>query len=138
MIQIYNTLEKADWEQLQSIYQRVGWTKHTPAIIQQIFEASHIIAIAMSGDRIVGFGRALSDGIFNGAIYDVVVDPDFQGNGIGKQIIDNLLWHLREVSCVHLIATTGNEAFYHKSGFRPMKTAMGRYRNPALSEEYLI
>ncbi|WP_244401918.1 GNAT family N-acetyltransferase [Parageobacillus sp. KH3-4] len=87
--------------------------------------------------RIVGFGRALSDGVFNAAIYDVVVHRDFQKRGIGKAIVEDLLAQLRHVSCVHLIATTGNEPFYQQAGFKKIKTAMGRYLSRDLAREYL-
>ncbi|WP_316246002.1 GNAT family N-acetyltransferase [Bacillus sp. E214] len=42
----------------------------------------------------MGFGRALSDGVFNGAIYDLVVHTDEQGNGVAKEIINSLLTQL--------------------------------------------
>ena len=48
-----------------------------------------------------------------------------------------LLKELSNVSCVHLISTTGNEEFYHKLGLKKLKTGMARYLNPNLSDEYL-
>ncbi|MEK1829489.1 GNAT family N-acetyltransferase (plasmid) [Priestia megaterium] len=85
----------------------------------------------------VGFGRAISDGVFNAAIYDVVIEDIHQNKGFGQQIIGNLLAQLKEISCVHLVATTGNEEFYRKIGFSKLKTAIARYLNPTLTEEYV-
>ena len=95
------------------------------------------VTFAIGDNRILGFGRAISDGVFNAAIYDVVVHSDYQGMGIGKLIIEDLLHNLRDVSCVHLISTTGNESFYRQAGLKKTKTAMARYLNPVLSEKYL-
>ena len=57
--------------------------------------------------------------------------------GVGKLIMEDLLNNLRDISCVHLISTTGNENFYRCVGLKRVKTAMARYLNPALDEEYL-
>jgi GNAT superfamily N-acetyltransferase len=136
-IHVYRDLSKANWQEMKDVYESVGWMKHSKEIIQQVFEASDVIALAVYNGRIVGFGRALSDGVFNAAIYDVVVHRDFQGHGIGKAIIEDLLEQLKHVSCVHLIATTGKEEFYQKAGLKKLKTAMARYRNFDLAREYL-
>jgi GNAT superfamily N-acetyltransferase len=87
--------------------------------------------------RIIGFGRAMTDGVFNAAIYDVVVHLDFQKQVIAKKIMEFLLDKLRNVSCVHLISTTGNEDFYRNLGLKRVRTGMARYLNPLLSDEYL-
>jgi len=48
-----------------------------------------------------------------------------------------LLDKLSNVSCIHLISTTGNEEFYRKLGLKKLKTGMARYLNTSLSDEYL-
>ncbi|MGV3466866.1 MAG: GNAT family N-acetyltransferase [Heyndrickxia sp.] len=130
-------LTDINWEEMRQVYQSVGWNKHTEEIIQTVFLASNVVIIVRAGKRIVGFGRALTDGVFNAAIYDIVVHKDYQGLGIAKQIIAHLLKKLEGVSCIHFISTTGNEAFYKKQGFKKVKTGMARYLNAALAQEYL-
>ncbi|MBB2478795.1 GNAT family N-acetyltransferase [Bacillus sp. APMAM] len=130
-------LSNVNWTEMKQVYQSVGWNKHTEEIIQSVFQASNVIVIVRDEMRIVGFGRALTDGVFNAAIYDVVVHKHFQGKGIAKQIIMHLTRRLERVSCIHLISTTGNEAFYEKMGFQKLKTGMARYLNSSLAEEYL-
>lgn len=125
-------------ESMQQVYQSVGWNKHTIEMINQVFTVSTHVAIAFKEDRLIGFGRALSDGVFNGAIYDLVVHTDEQGNGVAKEIINSLLTQLKSVSCIHLISTVGNEEFYKKCGFYPLKTGMARYLNQELAETYLV
>ncbi|MDV6379476.1 GNAT family N-acetyltransferase [Sporosarcina sp. GW1-11] len=70
-------------------------------------------------------------------MYDVVVHQKYQGQGIAKKIMEYLLDKLRNVSCVHLIATTGNEEFYRKLGLNKVKTGMARYLSSSLSDAYL-
>lgn len=136
-MEIHSDFSKANLDEIKDIYTSVGWTKHTKGIIQQVFEASNVIALVTVEDRIVGIGRAMSDGVFNAAIYDVVVHRDFQKQGIARKIMEYLLGQLRDVSCVHLISTTGNEEFYRKLGLKRIKTGMARYLNPKLMDEYL-
>jgi len=132
-----NSIENVEWSRMKEIYHSVGWTNHNEEKIKKVFQSSNVVTIAYDEDNIAGFGRALSDGVFNAAIYDVVVDEHYQNKGIGQQIIENLLAQLKDISCVHLVSTAGNEEFYRKAGFRKMKTGMARYLNPSLAEEYL-
>ena len=125
-------------ESMQLVYQSVGWNKHTVEIIHQLFTVSTHVAIAFKEGKIIGFGRALSDGVFNGAIYDLVVHKEEQGKGVAQQILDTLLMQLKSVSCIHLISTVGNEEFYKKCGSRTVKTGMARYLSNELTETYLI
>ncbi|MED3561885.1 GNAT family N-acetyltransferase [Bacillus xiapuensis] len=122
---------------MRGVYESVGWNKHSNEVIKQVFEASNVHVFAELDGRIVGFGRALSDGVFNAAIYDVVVHKEYQKLGIAKRILDLLLAQLQNVSCIHLISTTGNEEFYRKAGFKKIKTGMARYLNSTLIAEYL-
>ncbi|MED4835279.1 GNAT family N-acetyltransferase [Priestia megaterium] len=132
-----NSIENVEWSRMKEIYRSVGWKNHDEEKVKKVFQSSNVVAVAYDENKIVGFGRALSDGVFNAAIYDVVVDKHYQNQGIGQQIIENLLAQLNDISCVHLVSTAGNEEFYRKAGFRKMKTVMARYLKPALEEEYL-
>ncbi|WP_026676316.1 GNAT family N-acetyltransferase [Fictibacillus gelatini] len=136
-VNIHNDKTNANWEEVKEVYASAGWNKHTIEIIQKVFEASQLAVFATIDNRIVGIGRAMTDGVFNASIYDVVVHKDYQELGIGKKIMENLLGQLQEISCVHIIATTGNEGFYRKLGLKKAKTAMARYLNPSLAKEYL-
>jgi predicted N-acetyltransferase YhbS len=71
---------------------------------------------------LIGSARALSDGIFSSAIYDVLVEPEYQGQGVGKALMNNLLSRLPKRS-VMLISTHGHEGFYQKLGFKRLRTA---------------
>ncbi len=126
-----------DLEGMKEVYQSAGWLKHSTDVIGQVFDASNVKVIVQSGDRIIGFGRAMSDGVFNAAIYDIVVHEEWQNRGIARRILGHLLDRLKGVSCVHLISTTGNEEFYMKCGFRKVKTGMARYVRAEQRDEYL-
>ena len=127
-----------DVEDMREVYYSNGWEGHSQEDIIKIFNISTHVIIAKKDAKVVGFIRALSDGVFNAAIYDLVVHIDYQQQGIGKAMINLMLEHLGELSCVHLISTTGNEVLYEKMGFRKLKTGMAIYQNQKLKDEYTV
>ena len=85
------------------------------------------------GDRLIGFGRALTDGGRQAAIYDIAVEPAWQGQGVGDMIMCNILARIEGCN-VLLYANPGRESFYQRFGFRVMKTAMARFADAAEME----
>ena len=94
---------------------------------------SHTVCSAYADGRIIGFGRALSDGEYQSAIYDVVVLPEFQNRGVGRSIMEALLEQLPKNAPVLIYAAPGKQDFYRKFGFGNLKTGMGLFPNPAMS-----
>ncbi|QIH77436.1 GNAT family N-acetyltransferase [Macrococcoides canis] len=135
-ISIYNCYEEQDITRMVEVYKSVGWMNHDYNKVSIILNNSTHIAIAKLDDNIIGFARALSDGVFNAAIYDVVVCPEYQKRGIAKLLLENLLAQFEDLSCIHLISTTGNEAFYKKIGFKKLTTGMAIYHKSHLEKEY--
>ncbi|WP_374939779.1 GNAT family N-acetyltransferase [Bacillus sp. MCCB 382] len=137
-VTIVNQFEEGQLHEIKDVYESVGWMKHSIEVISIIFQRSDVVSISVYDGRIVGVGRALTDGVFNATIYDVVVHRDYQRRGIASYIMRDLLEQLKNISCIQLISTTGNEAFYRKHGLKNLKTGMARYLNPSLAEEYLV
>ena len=99
---------------------------YEPHVHKKAFENSHTRIFAYQDGRLIGFGRAISDGVYQAAIYDVAVIPEFQGRGIGTTIVKNILSKLP--SCNFILYTMpGKEDFYRKLGFRRMKTGMASF-----------
>src|SRR3954468_11567242 len=96
-LRIHSDFSKVNLDEMKEIYSSVGWTKHTKEIIRQVFEASNVVALVTVNGRIIGFGRAMTDGVFNAAIYDVIVHPEFQKQGIARQIMEYLLDKLSNI-----------------------------------------
>lgn len=71
------------------------------------------------GQQLIGFARATSDCIYRATIWDVVIHPDYRGNGLGCQLVETVLSHprLQRVERVYLM-TTHQQEFYEKIGFR--------------------
>lgn len=118
------------WEELALLYERAPLgPKRAPEKLRVAFENSFLKVFAFDGIRLVGAGRALSDGVWRAAIYDVAVLPEYQGREIGGTIIRQLIQDAG-VDVIMLYAAPGKEAFYEKFGFRRMKTAMAIMPDP--------
>ena len=87
MFELDRSFKNKDLTQLKAVYRSVGWNKHDEENIQRIFENSTHYVFAIEHDCVIGFARAISDGVFNAAIYDVVVHADDQGKGIARHLI---------------------------------------------------
>jgi ribosomal protein S18 acetylase RimI-like enzyme len=74
-------------------------------------------------ELLIGFARATSDGIYRATIWDVVIHPDYQGNGLGSKLVETVLSHprMQKVERVYLM-TTHQQEFYEKIGFEVNNT----------------
>ena len=86
---------------------------------------------AWDDGRLVGFGRVISDGVYQAAVYDMAVIPEYQRQGIGTMIMQNILNKISNCNII-LYAAIGKEGFYSTLDFRKMKTGMALFRNPEL------
>ena len=68
---------------------------------------------------LVGFGRIISDGIYHALIVDVMVHPDYQNKGIGREIMNRLIAKCKEykIRDVQLFAAKNKFTFYEHLGF---------------------
>lgn len=124
-IQVVKT---ADGDQLLNLYRLAGWwqTDDDPRhrqLVNAIVQNTWRFVIASMGDRIIGMGRAISDGVSDAYIQDVTVHPDLRGQGIGKAIIRKLVEQLRTdgLQWIGLISEPGYQGFYNSLGFTEMK-----------------
>ena len=117
-----------DWGYIQKFLENVGMASQKPEIHQRAFQASYATVFIYENNELLGFGRAISDGEYQAALYDIAVHPESQGKGVGRLIIQELLSKLPTCNVI-LYATPGMEGFYKKLGFGLMKTGMAIFTN---------
>jgi len=80
---------------------------------------SCVVVSAWQAGRLVGLGRATSDGVFRAVLWDVVVASEQQGQGLGRKIVQTLLSYpaVARAERVYLM-TTNSSGFYEKLGFK--------------------
>ena len=134
-LEIITDCSNVDWQTIADLLKKVGMAYHEPEVHRRAFEASHTTVFVYQNSQLLGFGRAISDGEYQGAIYDVAVLPEAQGKGIGRIIIQTIKEKLPTCNLI-LYATPGMEGFYKKLGFGLMTTGMAVFTNPQAMEKF--
>ena len=130
-----DSLDAVDWEELSSLYRVAPLGNKKAADLQVVFTNSMFRCFVYDTGRLIGVGRALADGIDCSYLCDIAVHPDYQGQGLGKEIV----LRLRDLSKSHrkiiLYAAPGKDGFYLKLGFKRMPTAMPIFQDQAQAVE---
>ncbi len=108
------------------IYNKTEMKRSDSEKVDRAFSNSQVVASVWFQERLIAVGRMITDFEMYSSIYDVVVDTDFQKKGLGQKIMQALIEKAPK-TCIYLTSTFGNEAFYHKQGFRFHKSAMALY-----------
>lgn len=119
-IRFSDRYEEVDLEQLQALF-RLGafWAKErTLAGLAIAISNSKPVVTVWDDDRLIGHARATSDGIYRATIWDVVIDPEYRGAGLGRKLVQTVLAHpnVCNVERVYLM-TTHQQKFYEQIGF---------------------
>ncbi|TCL59081.1 acetyltransferase (GNAT) family protein [Kineothrix alysoides] len=117
------TKEDVNWQEVSDVLRRSGLSNHSQEEQEIIFKNSYAVVFVYDEDKIVGVGRALSDGICQAAVYNIALDEEYQGYGIGRRLITSLLEQLKGQNII-LYTHPRTVALYEKMGFRRNKTAM--------------
>jgi GNAT superfamily N-acetyltransferase len=133
-LRIQENCENIDWNQIRDYLKLVGMGYHKPESHKKAFLNSLSVVFIFDHEKLIGFGRAISDGAYQAAIYDVVVIPEYQRQGIGRLIMERISQRVSKCNMI-LYANLGREEFYAKMGFHLMKTAMAKFLRPEVMKE---
>lgn len=138
-IQFCDNKSKIDFKQLLELFQIAAfWAQSRKIEDLEVAIANSEPAISVwDGDRLIGFARATSDGVYRATIWDVIIHPDYQGAGLGRKLVETLISHprLSRVERVYLL-TTYQQGFYSRIGFEYSNpsTTMVLYNNQPIPE----
>ena len=120
-VELVERLPTAD--EYVELLRRVGWTSPPIEDCRRALEGSLAAICAVDERRaVVGMGRLVGDGRMYCFAVDVVVDPDAQGQGIGRAIMDALeaLVVKRQLGTrLDLVAAPDVAPFYRRLGYSP-------------------
>lgn len=109
--------------ELEKLCDSVGWVRRPLKKVKIAIENSFLIVsvfhYTQNTKRLIGFARATSDESFNATIWDVVIHPEFQGQGLGKEVMNEIIRQLRsyDISTITLFADSEVIKFYRHIGF---------------------
>ncbi|KKI90377.1 GNAT family acetyltransferase [Bacillus sp. SA1-12] len=112
------------FEQFASLHEASGLIKSKKGNYtrEQLYQAANNSWYHISiydQDQLIAFGRMISDGIYQALICDVMVDPTYQKQGLGKQIVEELIMKCKNsgIQSIQLFSAKGKQHFYKKLGF---------------------
>lgn len=115
---------EAPTDGIVELYKDAGWWEEgwSVDIIPQMVKGSFRFAALYKDDLLVGMGRALSDGVSDAYIQDIVVRTDLRGQGWGGKIVRLLVDELRAagIDWIGLIGVPESDEFYSGLGFARM------------------
>lgn len=122
-----DTLDGLTAARVATLYRRAPLLRRTdnPERLMQAFENSGLVLTLWESDRLVGLARVLTDGVTTAYLCDLAVEPDVQGGGVGKRMIDEILARLPGVELV-LRDSNLSTGFYERLGFQEVENAWVR------------
>lgn len=120
---IFSTERDIDLYELEELCDLVGWARRPLRKVKKAIQHSFLIVsmweVNGKKKRLIGFARATSDHAFNATLWDVVVHPDFQSQGLGKAMMNYMIKTLRsqDISNITLFADPHVIEFYRRLGF---------------------
>ncbi|EFJ15540.1 hypothetical protein SELMODRAFT_271611 [Selaginella moellendorffii] len=127
---VFATGAEVDVYELQQLCDKVGWPRRPVGKVEAALKNSYMVATLHlhrqlpSGGceerSLIGLARATSDHAFNATIWDVLVDPDYQGQGLGKALVEQMVRALlrRDIGNITLFADAQVVEFYRALGFQ--------------------
>lgn len=104
------------------LFRLTGWDpggRLTPAAAREALAHTWRAVCAYEGERLVGTGRIVGDGVLHALLADVIVDPAYRHRGIGSEIVERLTEEARRhrVLDTQLFCARGKRPFYERLGF---------------------
>ena len=114
--------ERPDPGQYMQLFSTTGWNDEYKVGVDElagVLAGSLYVIAAFDGDDLVGMGRVVTDGVMHAMLYDVIVKPSHQNQGIGSTILKKLIERCKEAGVreIQLFSARGKAPFYRKRGF---------------------
>lgn len=114
----YSFDREIELQQLQDLLRQTGWAnRRSIEGIQAMLDGTPLTLGAWEGDRLVGFVRVITDGIYRALIDDVVVEESKRGTGIGSELMQRVVRRLEEIEEVFLRCGEHVVPFYERHRF---------------------
>lgn len=115
-------------EELVSLFRAVEWSSaEHPEALEQAMRNSHKVVSAWADDELIGLANSISDGFMAAYVPYVAVRPEWQGKGVGREMMRRLLAEYESFPRVALIAYDEAAGFYERCGMSRGKGKLPMY-----------
>ncbi|MCO7126425.1 GNAT family N-acetyltransferase [Sporolactobacillus shoreicorticis] len=106
-----------------NLYQTTGWNDNFELSKERLHQAisnSWYTLSVYEDKQLIGFGRIISDGVYQSFLCDLIVSPNYRKQGIGTEIVKRLLNHskMNGLTWIQLSCAQGKQPFYERLGFK--------------------
>lgn len=112
-------------DQLVELYKPEWWTSHrTRAGVEEMLRHSSILfGLIDEREDLVGFMRLLTDFVYRGTLYDVIVRDDLRGQGLAGLLLDAVVTHprCRSIERIDLMCKPEKEGLYAKYSWETVR-----------------
>lgn len=115
--------ERPEIEKYIKLREKVGWGNIEKEVVETSFNNTIYFVSAYDNEELIGFGRMIGDMSMFLYIQDIMINPDYQGLGIGKKIVISIIENAKKLKNknqnirLYLGSVKGKEEFYRKLGF---------------------
>jgi ribosomal protein S18 acetylase RimI-like enzyme len=103
---------------LQDLFLSVGWSSgHYPEKLVVAMKNSSAVFTAWDNCKLVGLVNTLDDGVMTAYVHYLLINPEYQGKGIGKELLRLVSEKYKDYLRIVLIAYNKEISFYQKCGF---------------------
>ncbi|CAI1920695.1 Predicted acetyltransferase involved in intracellular survival and related acetyltransferases [Serratia proteamaculans] len=113
-----------DWLQLAGLLEAAGLGPRDSQVLQRVYQHSQFCYWGYLDGRLIATAHAISDMTSVAYLADVALHPDFQGQGLGRQLMDRVLQDLAPLGKVFIYSVPDKLEFYKKYHFRELTTGM--------------
>ncbi len=118
---MYKFNEKVSVKALADLRESVGWNRMEREYKNPLMTSYYHISV-YEDDKLIGYIDSVSNGVTDAYIQDLMVCPDYQGKGIGTDLMDKMIEYLKEKR-IYMISVVYEEClkpFYERFGFYNM------------------
>jgi ribosomal protein S18 acetylase RimI-like enzyme len=130
---IQKNTENINWTKVEELLSHFGLSNLDAKTQQKVFQQSYAVVFLFDEEQLIGFGRAISDGICQAALYNIALDKKYHGKGLGKEIVNQLIMQVKQCNII-LYTHPNTVSLYENLGFCKMKTGMAMYQKDHLEE----
>ena len=118
---VYRYNEAVSAKALSDLREAVGWNRMEDEYNNPLMTSYYHIAV-YEDDKMVGYIDSVSNGVTDAYIQDLMVHPDYQGKGLGTELMNQMITYLKE-NRIYMISVVYEESlkpFYDRFGFSSM------------------